>query len=128
MLDFSLIRDFLERVDIESSDFVVKENANKDFIEAFCPDMDFRECFNKIYNYRPYYVEMVDNGDNFIEVRQDTYIGEYKVNLSYLVTIDDFKTGVIVRVITKRVTAVINGDIKVFLGFSALDEYLEKFA
>ena len=128
MLDFSLIRDFLDRVDVESSDFVVKENANQDFIEAFCPDMDFREVFNKIYKYRPYYIDMVDSGDNFIEVRQDTYIGEYNVNLSYLVTVDDFKTGVVIRVITKRVTAVINGDIKIFLGFSALNEYLEKFA
>lgn len=127
MLEFGLVRDFLEKVGIDSSDFVVKENANQDFIEAFCPDMDFRDCFNKIYGYRPYYINMVDNGDNFIEVRQDTYIGEYNVNLSFLVTVDDFNTGVVVRVVTKRVTAVINGDIKIFLGFSALDEYLEKF-
>lgn len=127
MLDFGLIRDFLEKVDIDSSDFVVKESANKDFIEAFCPDMDFRDCFNKIYGYRPYYIDMVDNGDNFIEVRQDIYIGEYSVNLSFLVTVDDYNTGVVVRVTTKRVTAVIDGDIKIFLGFSALDDYLEKF-
>ena len=127
MLDFNVIRDFLSRVDIDSSDFTVKDNMTKDYMEAFCPDMDFRQVFNTIYKFRPYYASMVDNGKDFIEVSQEKYIGEYLVTLSFLVTTDEFNSGTVIKVLVKKVTAVVDGDLKVFLGFTALDDYIEKF-
>ena len=127
MLDFTVIRNFLSRIDIDSSDFIVRDNTTNDYMEAFCPDMDFRQVFNAVYKFRPYYASMVDSGKDFIEVSQEKYFGEYLATLSILVTTGEYDSGTVVKVLVKKVTAVINGDLRVFLGFSALDDYIEKF-
>lgn len=127
MVDVSVIENFLQRISVDMDLTEVDRDGYGDIVAAFNPKADFLKVRQAIHDYTPYFSKIVDNGAEFVEIRDSIYVEGSRTNISILVSTGEFHKGVMIKVMVKSVNYVIDGEVKTFTGFRALKEYKDSF-
>lgn len=103
---------------------IVKQDAFGDFIKVFDPDMDFQRVKFCVHNCRSFSEKIVDCGINFVEVHDKEYIEGSRVSIAFLCEVGESGFGTIIKMRVKNVEYSHDGEIRSFLSYEALNNFL----
>ena len=128
MLSLNVIEEFVRRMGLTDMNFsLVDKDEYGDIVAAFDPDTDFSVVREAVNNYTPYARNIVDNGLNFCQINSTIYVNGVKTNVSYLCSKSANGSGTLIKAIVKSVFYSFDGNVKVFTGFRAMEEYKKRF-
>lgn len=128
MLSVKVVEEFVNRMGLSDMNFsLVDTDEYGDIIAVLDPDTDFAKVREAINNYAPYSRNIVDNGLNFYQIDTTIYVDGVKTNVSYFCSKNNDGRGTLIKVRVKSLVYSFDGNVKVFTGFRAMEEYKKRF-
>lgn len=128
MLSLKVVEEFVQRMGLNEMNFsLTDKDEYGDIIAALDPDTDFSVVREAINNYTPYSRNIVDNGLNFYQIDITTYVDGVKTNVAFLCSKNNNGNGTLIKVRVKSLVYSFDGNVKVFTGFRAMEEYKKRF-
>lgn len=120
------IEDYLIRLgleDFDTTNTTIDESGN--LIVSFDPDLEFKGVRKKLLN-NPLVVKKINSqGILSVELYDTIWVEGNEVHIATLFEVGTGKIGTRVKMIVKYVKALVNGQMKQFLGFEAYNNYYE---
>lgn len=127
MLSNLNLEDFVSKIGLSDTNFgVVSRDTFGDLITFFDPDTEYEKVRKAVINNRASRNNMVDSGMKFCQIDDVTYIDGNKTYITILCEVGDVGVGTKISIMVKRVDYCIGGEIKSFLSFESLKNYLER--
>lgn len=125
MLETRNIENFLQRIGINEYSLTnIEMSDSGDYIKDFETNVDFDKVKKAIIQYAPYMNKITDNGLNFVEINDTILIRGFRTKVMYRIEKGE-NLGTVIKIMVKTVDAIVNGKPKQFLGFKALNNYID---
>jgi hypothetical protein len=127
MLGVSQIDDFLIRIGVQDMQYsVTSRDAFGDIIKCFDADKSYNSINTAINNSRAMRDKITDSGINFTEIQDNIYVDGNRVKIAILVKVGDQGFGTEIRMMTKNVQVFLDGEMKTFLSFESMKNYIAR--
>ena len=127
MLSISHVEDFLARIGFQDINFsIIDKDSFGDILVMFDPDTEYSKIRDAVQSNRAMRNKIVDSGLNYCELNDVIYIDGNKVSVAILCEQGIGNFGTNVKMMVKSVDYVLNGEVKSFLSFESLKNYLSR--